>query len=70
MLNFPAPLHGVTEIGEAEIAAVTHVLRRKTLFRFLNSPEVSESVRLENCYREFCGVRHALAIGGGGTWGH
>jgi 8-amino-3,8-dideoxy-alpha-D-manno-octulosonate transaminase len=66
-MNFPPCLHGVTEIGDAEIAAVTAALQRKTLWRFLNSDEVSESAQLEKAYREMCGVRHALAIGGGGT---
>ena len=64
---FPPPLLGVTEIGDAEIAAVTAALRRKTLWRFLNSDAVSESAQLEQAYREMCGVNHALAIGGGGT---
>jgi 8-amino-3,8-dideoxy-alpha-D-manno-octulosonate transaminase len=63
----PGTLHGVLEIGEEEIAAVTAVLRRKTMFRFLNKPDVSESCRLEQSYRDFCGVKYALAIGGGGT---
>lgn len=64
---FPSPLHGVTEIGAAEIAAVTAALQRKTLWRFLNTDDISESAQLEKAYREMCGVNHALAIGGGGT---
>ena len=63
----PGPLHGVLEIGQSEIDAVTHVLQRKTMFRFLNKPEVSESSRLEARYREMTGQPYALAIGGGGT---
>ncbi len=63
----PGALLGVTEIGDDEIELVTRVLRRKTIFRFLNNPTVSESAQLEQCYRNHCGVPHALAIGGGGT---
>lgn len=63
----PGTLHGVLEIGEAEIEAVTKVLRRRTMFRFLNPPEISESSQLEAKYRAWCGVPYALAVGGGGT---
>jgi dTDP-4-amino-4,6-dideoxygalactose transaminase len=63
----PGSLLGVLDIGEEEIAAVTAVLRRKSIFRFLNDPATSESARLEACYRQFCGVPFALALGGGGT---
>jgi 8-amino-3,8-dideoxy-alpha-D-manno-octulosonate transaminase len=63
----PGPLLGVTEIGDAEIAAVTRVLRRTTMFRFVNDPSISEAAQLEARYRELCGVPYALAIGGGGT---
>ncbi|MBI4024633.1 MAG: DegT/DnrJ/EryC1/StrS family aminotransferase [Verrucomicrobia bacterium] len=62
--SFP---HGTSEIGEREIRAVVKVLRRKTIFRFLNQPEVSESARLEAAYRKYTGCKHALAIGSGGT---
>ncbi len=63
----PGSLHGVTEIGDEEIAAVTKVLRRKTIWRFLNDPAISESAELERTYQRFCDVKHALAVGGGGT---
>ncbi|MCC5828233.1 MAG: DegT/DnrJ/EryC1/StrS family aminotransferase [Phycisphaeraceae bacterium] len=63
----PGTLHGVLDIGEPEIEAVTAVLRRKTIFRFLNDRQTSESCRLEDRYREWTGRRHALAVGGGGT---
>jgi len=66
-MTFPPPLQGTTEIGEAEIAAVTAALRRQKLFRFLNSAEVSESAQLEARYRQWCGTAYALALGGGGT---
>ncbi len=63
----PGSLHGVLEIGDAEVDAVSTVLRRKTIWRFLNKPEQSESAALEKHYRQWLGVDHALAIGGGGT---
>lgn len=64
---FPGTLQGVLEIGQEEIDAVTKVLQRKTMFRFLNSAEVSESAQLEKHYRDLLGVPNALAVGGGGT---
>jgi 8-amino-3,8-dideoxy-alpha-D-manno-octulosonate transaminase len=63
----PGALLGVTEVGDEEIAAVTKVLKRQTIFRFLNENASSESAQLEAAYRRFCGVKHALAVGGGGT---
>jgi 8-amino-3,8-dideoxy-alpha-D-manno-octulosonate transaminase len=63
----PQSLHGVLDIGEEERKAVDAVLRRRTIFRFLNDEEVSESTQLEKAYRELCGVEYALAVGGGGT---
>lgn len=63
----PYSPHGVSEIGKWEIDAVTKVLKRKTIFRFLNTPEVSESSRFEAAYRKYTGSKHALAIGSGGT---
>lgn len=65
--TLPGSLQGVLEIGQPEIDAVTAVLRRKTMWRFLNPPEISESAQLEDRYRKMCGVEHALAVGGGGT---
>jgi 8-amino-3,8-dideoxy-alpha-D-manno-octulosonate transaminase len=63
----PHSSHGTSEIGKREIDAVVKVLKRKTIFRFLNKPEVSESAQLEAAYRKYTGCRHALAIGSGGT---
>lgn len=63
----PSALLGITDLGEEEKRAVMEVLDRKTIFRFLNSDEVSESARLEKAYREYCGTDYALAMGGGGT---
>jgi 8-amino-3,8-dideoxy-alpha-D-manno-octulosonate transaminase len=63
----PPALHGVTEIGDAEIAAVEKVLRRKTIWRFLNKPDVSESTQLEQRISQITGSPHVLAVGTGGT---
>ncbi len=65
--ELPGSLHGVTEIGQEEIDAVTKVLERKTIWRFLNDASISESCHLEQAYRDWCGSKHALAVGGGGT---
>ncbi len=61
----PGSLQGVTEIGQPEIDAVTAVLKRKTMFRFLHKPQDSESAQLENRFRAMCNVKHALATNGG-----
>lgn len=63
----PGTLHGVLAIGDEEVAAVTAELRRGRMFRFLNAAEESPSAKLEAAYRAYCGVPHALAVGGGGT---
>jgi len=55
------------ETAQSADSAVTAVLRRGTIFRFLNEDHVSETARLEAAYREFCNVPYALALGGGGT---
>jgi len=63
----PHSAHGTSEIGKPEIDAVVRVLKRKTIFRFLNKPAVSESAQLEAAYRKYTGAKYALAIGSGGT---
>ena len=63
----PYSAHGTSEIDQREIDAVVKVLKRKTIFRFLNKPEVSESAQLEAAYRKHTGCKYALAIGSGGT---
>jgi len=63
----PSSPHGTSEIGKREIDAVTRVLKRKTIFRFLNPPNVSESARFEAAYRKYTGCKYALVMGGGGT---
>ncbi|MFO7696695.1 MAG: aminotransferase class I/II-fold pyridoxal phosphate-dependent enzyme [Anaerolineae bacterium] len=61
-----AGFHGSSEIDQAEIEAVTDVLREKTLFRFLASPEEhSRARRIELWYAEQLGRRHALAVSSG-----
>jgi 8-amino-3,8-dideoxy-alpha-D-manno-octulosonate transaminase len=63
----PSSPHGASEIGRREIDAVTKVLKRRTLFRFLNPPHISESARLEAALRKHTGCKYALTMGGGGT---
>ena len=63
----PAALHGILEVGDEEIAAVTSVLRRKKIFRYLLSDEDSYASRFEAEYREFTGCTYALAVTGGTT---
>jgi dTDP-4-amino-4,6-dideoxygalactose transaminase len=63
----PQNLHGILEVGEEEIAAVTEVLRRKKIFRFLLSDEDSYASRFEAAYRDFIGVKYALSVTGGTT---
>ncbi len=63
----PGSSQGAMDIGQEEIDAVTNALKRKTLFRFLNPPEISESEQVEKIYREMLGVPYTLAVGGGGT---
>ena len=63
----PSSLHGILEVGEEEIAAVTEVLRRQKIFRFLLSDEESYAARLEAAYREMTGKPYALAVTGGTT---
>lgn len=67
------PLHsrrrctGFKEVGQEEIDALTDVLHRKKIFRFLLSDQDSYSSRLEDAYRRFTGKKHALAVTGGTT---
>jgi 8-amino-3,8-dideoxy-alpha-D-manno-octulosonate transaminase len=65
--TLPGTLHGVLQIGDAEIEAVTKVMRRGTIWRFLNDESISESIALERRYAEMIGTEYALALGGGGT---
>lgn len=64
---FPSTLHGIQEIGQEEIDAVTDVLRRQKIFRFLLDDESSYASRFEEAYRRLTGRKHALAVTGGTT---
>jgi dTDP-4-amino-4,6-dideoxygalactose transaminase len=63
----PQGAHGIAEVGEEEIAAVTEVLRRKKIFRFLLSDEDSYAAMFENQYKQFVGKKYALSVTGGTT---
>ncbi len=63
----PPNLLGVADIADEEIAAVTTVLQRKKIFRFLLSDEDSYAARFEQAYKDFTGCRYALAVTGGTT---
>lgn len=56
---------GPEDIGQEEIDAVTAVLKRKQVFRFLMPEEESEVARLEADFRTYTGSQHALAVSGG-----
>lgn len=64
---FPSSLHGIQEVGQEELAALTKVIEQKKIFRFLMSDEESYVSRLEAAYREFTGANYALAVTGGST---
>ncbi|HET6385842.1 MAG TPA: DegT/DnrJ/EryC1/StrS family aminotransferase [Armatimonadota bacterium] len=61
----PSGLHGIMEVGQEEIDAVTDVLRRQAIFRYLRPDEESYCGRLEQAYCEFTGKRFACAVTGG-----
>ncbi len=61
----PQGFHGPAEIGQPEIDAVTDVLKRKQVFRFLPDIENSEVSQLERLFSEFTGCEYALAVSGG-----
>ena len=61
---FPDPWLGPAAIDEAEIQAVTDVLRSKKIFRFLD-PDTSQCAALEKHFQDFTGCEYALAVGGG-----
>jgi len=61
-----AGFHGSSEIDQAEIDAVTDVLREKTLFRFLAEPEGRSRARhIEQWYCQRLGRQYALAVNSG-----
>jgi dTDP-4-amino-4,6-dideoxygalactose transaminase len=67
-VSAPPPVngfHGVNEIGEEEIRAVTEVLRGKQIFRFMKDKALSPVDQLEKDFSTRLGVRHALAVNSG-----
>ena len=68
----PLPLgpHGIADVGDEEIAAVTKVLRRQKIFRYLGRTDEegpSESAQLEQAFCEFTGCQYAIGTTGGTT---
>jgi len=61
----PQTLHGIQEVGAEEIAAVTEVLERRQIFRFLAPEDETYAGRLEAAFRAQTGRRFALATTGG-----
>ena len=62
--------HGIADVADAEIAAVTRVLRRRKIFRYLDHTEEegpSEAAELERAFCEMTGCRHAVGTTGGTT---
>lgn len=65
--RWPGGMLGPAELGDEEIAALTEVIRRKTVFRFLVSDEESYVARLERAYQAWLGEPYTLAVSGGTT---
>lgn len=65
-----AGLHGITEVSDEEIEAVTRVLRRRKIFRYLDRTQdegVSEAAQLEQAFRDMTGCNYAIGTTGGTT---
>jgi dTDP-4-amino-4,6-dideoxygalactose transaminase len=58
-------LHGINEIGEEEIQAVTDVLRSKKIFRFMKDQSTSPVAHFEAMFAERTGAKHVLAVNSG-----
>lgn len=68
----PLPLgpHGIHDVSDEEIEAVTRVLRRRKIFRYLERTEdegPSEAAQLERAFAEFTGCTYAIGTTGGTT---
>lgn len=66
----PVGPHGIADVADEEIEAVTRVLRRRKIFRYLerSSEEgVSEAAQLERAFTEFTGCDYAIGTTGGTT---
>jgi 8-amino-3,8-dideoxy-alpha-D-manno-octulosonate transaminase len=62
--------HGISDVADEEIAAVTRVLRRRKIFRYLERTQeegVSEAAQLEEAFRQFTGCPYAIGTTGGTT---
>jgi dTDP-4-amino-4,6-dideoxygalactose transaminase len=57
--------HGSAEIDQCEIDAVSGVLKKKRLFRFLGNEQESEAAQVEAWYKQRLGCQYALAVNGG-----
>lgn len=58
-------LHGPQEIGDDEIAAVTDVLKRGNLFRFMKDKADSPTAQFEAAFKAGVGCEHVLAVNSG-----
>ncbi|MBN1345668.1 MAG: DegT/DnrJ/EryC1/StrS family aminotransferase [Phycisphaerae bacterium] len=68
--SLPIGPHGIADVAEEEIAAVTKVLRRRKIFRYLDRTEeegLSEAAQLEKAFCEFTGCRYGIGTTGGTT---
>ncbi len=68
----PLPMgpHGIADVGDKEIAAVTKVLRRQKIFRYLGRTDEegpSEAVQLEQAFCKATGCQYAIGTTGGTT---
>jgi len=56
---------GAHHMGQAELDAVTRVLRARSPFRYYGLDLQSETEQLEREFAAYCGVKHALAVSSG-----
>ena len=63
----PLPLEfpGVHRMGEEELAAVTRLLKSRSLFRYYGIDHQREVAAFEADFARFLGVRHAVAVSSG-----
>ncbi len=63
---WPLEFSGMHYVDEAEIEAVTRVLRSRSLFRYYGMNLLGEVAAFEREFAEFTGAKHALAVTSGG----
>ena len=63
----PSAMLGIQDVGQEEIDAVTDVLKRRQIFRYLRDDDESYCGRLEQAFCRFTGKKFALAVTGGTT---